>query len=96
MAQNTCQQMELTDFYRSLRNLVTTVYNANHRLVAASEFLTSMDAATAAAMGMDTDTRDDISDLRTAIDEYLDFYDGSATSQTEVLKTQINKLRYLT
>ena len=95
MAQNACQQMDLNAFYQSLRNLVSNVYNANHKLLAASEFLLSMDATTAAAMGMDTTTRDDINNLRTAINEYLDFYDGTATDRTRVMKTEINKLRYL-
>ena len=61
----------------------------------ASEFLNSMDATTASSMTIPAQTATDISDLRMAINEILDFYEGSATSQTKVLKDQINKLRYI-
>jgi len=95
MAQNACQQMSLAEFYMSLRALITKVYDSNQKLVRASEFLASMDAATATNMGIDTITRDVIADLRIAINESLDFYDGTATSRTKILKDQINKLRYI-
>lgn len=95
MAQNACQQMNLNDFYQDLRNLISGAYNQMGKLRRASEFLASMDAATATNMGMDNTTRDVVAELRTAIDEMLDFYDGTATSRTKVLKDEINKLRYI-
>ena len=95
MAQNACQQMPLNDFYANLRNLISTTYNNMRNLERASEFLASMDAQTATNMGMDNTTRDVIAELRTAINETLDFYDGTSASQTKVLKTIINQLRYI-
>lgn len=95
MAQNACQEMDLSNFYASLRRVISSTYNLMAELERTSEFLNTMDATTATNMGMDTTTRDDVADLRVAINETLDFYSGAAQSQTKVLKTQINKLRYL-
>lgn len=95
MAQNECQQMTLTDFYQNLRNLLSTTYNTMNNLQRAAEFMASMDVATADAMTMDTTTRAVVADCRTAINELLDFYDGTAQSQTVVLKDVINQLRYI-
>jgi len=95
MPQNECQQMLKTDFYQSLRNKLSTLYNILSDLQRVSEFLNTMDAATATNMGMDATTTTDVSNLRTAITEMMDFYEGTATPQTRVLKDQVNKLRYL-
>jgi hypothetical protein len=95
MAQNECQQMDKTGFYQSLRNQLSTMYNNMMALQRASEFLNTMDSETATNMTMQAQTSIDVSDLRTAINEMLAFYNGSATSQTKVLKDQINKLRYI-
>ena len=95
MAQNECQQMDKTDFYSGLRNAVATIYSTHQKMVRVSEFLNTMDAATATNMGIDNTTRDVVADLRTAINEALAFYDGTATSRTQVLKTNINKLRHI-
>ena len=95
MAQNECQQMVKTDFYQSLRNQISTLYNNMMTLERASEFLNTMDAATATNMGMQAQTTTDVATLRTAINEMLAFYGGTSTSQTEVLKDTINKLRYI-
>jgi hypothetical protein len=95
MAQNECQQMDKTGFYQRLRNQLSTMYNNMMALQRASEFLNTMDSETATNMTMQAQTSIDVSDLRTAINEMLAFYNGSATSQTKVLKDQINKLRYI-
>jgi len=95
MAQNECQQMGLQEFYTTLRNLCNNVYNTMTLLEKSSEFLESMDVDTAAAMGMDTTTRNVIADFRTAMNESLAFYEGTAQTQTKVLKTIVNQLRYM-
>ncbi len=95
MAQNECQQMPLADFYANLRNIISSMYNTMQKLERAQEFLGSMDATTATNMGMQVQARDDVSNLRTAINEMMDFYDGTATARTKVLKDEINKLRYI-
>lgn len=95
MAQNECQQMVKTEFYQKLRTQISKVYDSMADLQRASEFLTSLDGTTATAMTISAGTQTDIASLRTAIDEFLDFYDGSATTQTKVLKTQINKMRHI-
>jgi len=95
MAQNECQQMDKTGFYQSLRNQLSTFYNGIMALQRASEFLNTMDQQTATNMTMEAQTTLDVGDLRTAINEMLAFYEGSATSQSKVLKDQINKMRYI-
>ena len=96
MAQNECQQMPKTDFYQSLRNLLTRYYNIMQDLEESSEFLASLDATTATNMGIPSDVQTVLGHLRTAINESLDFYDGTAQTQTQVLKTRINQLKYIT
>ena len=95
MTQNACQQMPLAEFYSLLRNKISSFYNVTNELKRASEFLNTMDTQTATNMTMDDTTRDDIAALRTAINEILNFYDGTSTSSSVVLKDQINKLRYI-
>lgn len=96
MPQNECQQMPLTDFYANLRNLLSTTYNSMAQLQRASEFLASLDQTTFETnMGGSSDVTQSLGHLRTAINELLAFYDGTATTQTRVLKDQINKLRYM-
>ncbi len=100
MAQNECQMMGLNDFYANLRNLLSTTYNTMNNLKRASEFLASLDATTfesapPAGMGGSTDVTASLGHLRTAINEILDFYDGSGTTQTRVLKTYINQFRHI-
>lgn len=95
MAQNECQQMTKATFYQTLRNQLSKLYNDMKALERTSEFLNTMDATTATNMEMQAEATVDVADLRTAINELLDYYRGVATSQTKVLKDQINKLRYL-
>ena len=95
MAQNECQQMLKPDFYANLRNQISTIYNHMSALKRLSEFLSSMDQDTATAMTISSEVQTDMNNLRTAITELLDFYEGTATSQTKVLKGEINKLRYI-
>jgi hypothetical protein len=95
MAQNECQQMDKTGFYQNLRNQLSTFYNGIMALQRASEFLNTMDEDTASNMTMQAQTVVDVANLRTAINEILAFYSGSATSQSKVLKDEINKMRYI-
>ena len=90
MAQNECQQMEKTNFYQSLRNQISTLYNQMMNLERASEFLNSMDATTATNMGMEVQATTDVSELRTEIDALLANYKAVGG-----LKDAINKLRYI-
>lgn len=95
MAQNECQQMDKAEFYQKLRNMISTFYNGISMMERASEFLNTMDSATATNMGMEVAATTAVSNLRTAINEMVAFYEGTSTTQTEVLKDAINKLRYL-
>jgi predicted RNase H-related nuclease YkuK (DUF458 family) len=95
MPQNECQQMPLQDFYSNLRNKISTLYNTLSDMERVSEFLNTMDAQTATNMGMEAQARDDIADLRVAINEVIAFYEGGSTTRTHVLKDEINKLRYI-
>ena len=95
MAQNECQQMPKADFYANLRNLLARYYNIMQDLEEASEFLASLDVTTATNMGIPSDVQTVLGHLRTAMNESLDFYDGTAQTQTQVLKTRINQLKYI-
>lgn len=90
MAQNECQQMDKTNFYQSLRNQTSTMYNNMMQLERASEFLNTMDATTATNMGMEAQATTDVAALRVAINNLLVDYEAAGG-----LKEQINKLRYL-
>lgn len=90
MPQNECQQMEKTNFYQSLRNQISTVYNQMMALERASEFLNTMDTATATNMGMEAQTTTDVAALRQRINALLVEYKAVGG-----LKEAINKLRYL-
>ena len=90
MAQNECQQMDKTNFYQSLRNQISTMYNNMMQLERASEFLNTMDQDTATNMGMQAQTTTDVAKLRTEINALLVAYKA-----TGGLKEVINKLRYL-
>ena len=90
MAQNECQQMDKTNFYQSLRNQISTLYNQMMALERASEFLNTMDQETATNMGMQTQTVTDVATLRTSINNLVTEY-----KKVGGLKEAINKLRYL-
>ena len=90
MAQNECQQMVKDDFFRSLRNQLSTVYNTMSGLKRTSEFLNTIDSTTATNMNLDAQTVTDLLELRTDIDAFLTSYEVA-----DGLKDQINKLRYL-
>ena len=90
MAQNECQQMEKTNFYQSLRNQISTLYNQMMALDRASEFLNTMDSTTATNMGMQAQVVTDVAELRAEIDALLVSYKAAGG-----LKDAINKLRYI-
>jgi len=98
MALTELQQPVKTDFYSNCRTRVSTWYNVMNNLKAMAEFLARMDADTLNNMGVpatgaDEGLRADLVDLRTAVNETLDFYEGTATAQTVVPKDVINKIR---
>jgi len=100
MAQNECQRMDKTEFYQKLRNLLSTIYNLMNTADRGAEFLNTMDSDTLDTMGVpavgaDEGLRTTLSQCRTALNEFRDFYDGTATTQTQTLKTTINKLRHM-
>lgn len=96
MAQTEIQQMPKADFYANLRNKVSTLYNTMADLKRAAEYLATVDAATADAMQIPAgQIRTDLNDVRTAINELVDFFEGTDNTQTVVPKTVINKIRYI-
>ena len=90
MAQNECQQMPKVDFYRGLRNQLSTVYNVMANLNRTSEFLNTIDGDTATNMGIAAQTVADLLKLRTDIDAFITDFEAA-----NGLKDQINKLRYI-
>ena len=98
MAQNECQQMAKLDFYANLRNFLSSLYGTMQKAEKAAEFLNTMDADTLDNMGVPASGSDDglrnaLVDCRTALNELRDFYSGTATTQTRVMKDVINDLR---
>lgn len=92
--------MTKTDFYQNLRTKISTIYNTMADAKRMSEFLNTMDADTLDNMGVpdagvDEGLRTALSQLRTALNEFNNFFDGTATTQTYVLKDLINELRYI-
>jgi hypothetical protein len=90
MAQNECQQMEKTEFYRSLRNQLSKFYNEMTQLERMSEFLLSMDTTTATNMGIPSDVQSVLADLRSDVDAFVTEYKKAGG-----FKESINKLRYI-
>ena len=95
MAQNECQQMPKDEFYRDLRAKVKKVDLMMMQLREDAIWMNTLDATTATAMTIPADVQTALDRLRTAMNEFVDFYDGTATTQTRVLKTYINQIRYI-
>ena len=100
MAQNECQLMAKDNFYQSLRNDLSTVYNTMQRLERIAEFINTMDADTldqmsVPAVDLDEGLRATLVECRTAINEFLAYYKGESNVQTKIFKDVINKLRYI-
>jgi hypothetical protein len=98
MALTELQQPAKSDFYQNCRTRTSTWYNTMNTLKAMAEFLARMDATTlnnmaVPASGSDEGLRADLIDLRAAVNETLDFYEGTATTQTVIPKDVINKIR---
>lgn len=87
------------DFYKNMRNNATAIYQImNSTIRRMTEFLALVDSDTLDDMGVpaagsDDGLRTDLVNFRTAFNEFLDFWDGTATTQTVVPKTIVNKIR---
>ena len=94
MALTEIQIPNKTTFYNDLQSLATSMKQLMSQWEYAAEFLSQMDSNDLDTMAVGSGAvRTDLVDFRVAIEEIVDFYTGSATTQTVVPETIVNKIR---
>lgn len=96
MAMTEIQLPTKDNFYRAVQAAATELDNIMLRLGNFSEFIGRMDVSDLNAIGVPQgQTRTDLTNLRTAINEIVAFYNGTSTAQTVVPADATEELRRL-
>ena len=94
MALTELQRPTKEDFYNTLRHSATEMNNLMMRWKSLAEGINMFGTADLDAMGVAAgQVRTDMVDYKTVLNELIAFFDGTATTQTKVPKTIINKIR---
>ena len=60
-----------------------------------SGFINAMGTTEMNAMGVPTAVQLELNDFRTSINEFIDFYEGTSTTQTEVIGDIVEAFRHM-
>ena len=94
MALTELQRPTKDNFYRSLQNAASQMDNLMGHWANLAEFVGFVDTADLDAMGVAAgQVRTDLVNFRTVMNEIVAFYKGTATTQTNVPATVVDKIR---
>ena len=81
-------------FYSELQEAATQINRLMHVWRDLAEFISNVDTVDLDSMGVATgQVRTDLGEFRTAIEELIAFFDGTATTQSVVPASVIDKIR---
>ena len=96
MAMTEIQLPEKATFYSQMRGLATNLMRMMCDLGNVSEFVGNLDTGDLDTMGVPTgQVRTDLTNFRTSINEFLAFFEGTSTDQTQVIGDMIEKFRHM-
>ena len=94
MALTELQLPDKATFYNELQHAASTMNNIMHTWRDIAEFIDNIDAADLDTIGVATgQVRTDLVALKLAMQELTAFYDGTATTQTNVPADIVDKIR---
>jgi len=94
MALTELQLPEKTNFYNTVRHAATEMDNLMHRWSNLVEMINKMETADFNAMSIATgQVRTDLIDFKVVLNEVVAFYEGIATTQTNIPSNIIDKIR---